>query len=155
MFVLEPRLRRIVYVIVFEVLAIALSTALLTVLSGRPAHDSLPIAIAVSAIAVIWNYMFNMGFETLERRFRVAERTLKVRVAHAAGFELGLFLLTVPLYMVWYRVGFVEAFMMEIAILMFFLIYTFMFTWVFDTLFVLPQHFLTREPAGAEHPVND
>ncbi|MBM3605433.1 MAG: PACE efflux transporter [Alphaproteobacteria bacterium] len=145
MFVLKPRLRRITYVTAFEVIAIALSTVLLTILSGMPATDSLPIAIAVSAIAVIWNYVFNMMFELWERKAQILHRSLKVRLFHAGGFELGLFLFTVPLYMAWYRVGFVDAFLMEIAVLIFFLIYTFVFTYAFDMLFVLPQHQGERE----------
>ena len=66
MFVLKPRLRRITYVTAFEVIAIALSTVLLTILSGGPATNSLPIAITVSGIAVFWNYVFNVMFEIHE-----------------------------------------------------------------------------------------
>ncbi len=145
MFVLKPRLRRITYVTAFEVIAIALSTILLAILSGGPATDSLPLAIAVSAIAMIWNYVFNIIFELWERKAHLTYRSLKVRLIHAGGFELGLFLFTVPLYMMWYSVGFVEAFWMEIAVLVFFLIYTFVFTYIFDMLFVLPQHQAKRE----------
>lgn len=150
MFVLQPHLRRLVYVIVFEVLAIALSTVMLMALSGGTAQNSLPVAIVVSLIAVVWNYAFNTIFEVWERRAQISERTPKVRVVHACGFELGLFFFTVPLYMVWYRVGFVDAFMMEVAILVFFLVYTFVFTWLFDTLFVLPQHLPNRKRVDAK-----
>lgn len=140
MFVLQSRLRRLIYVIIFEILAIALSTFLLMVLSGGSSSDSLPVAITVSVIAVIWNYVFNTLFETWERRLGGLVRTLKVRLMHAGGFELGLLFFTVPIYMLWYRVGFVEAVMMEIALLIFFLIYTFVFTWLFDLVFVLPRY---------------
>jgi len=140
MFALQPRLRRLIYVIVFEILAIALSTFLLMTLSGGSSSDSLPVAITVSIIAVIWNYVFNTLFETWERSLGILVRTLKVRVMHAAGFEFGLFLFTVPIYMLWYRVGIVEAVMMEIALLIFFLVYTFVFTWLFDLVFVLPRY---------------
>lgn len=145
MFVLEPRMRRIVYVIIFEALAILFSTFLLASLSGGPAHDSLPIAVAVSFIAVVWNYIFNTGFEACERRFQIPERTIKIRIVHAIGFELGLFIFTVPLYMIWFQVGVLDALVMEAAILVFFLIYTFIFTWIFDAFFVLPQHIRIHE----------
>lgn len=140
MFILEPRLRRAIYVIVFEIMAIALSTILLMVLSGSNAGNSLPAAVAVSVIAIIWNYIFNTMFEAYERRLRIVKRTLKIRSVHAVGFELGLFIFTIPLYMVWYHIGFAEAFMMEVSILFFFLFYTFVFTLVFDAIFPLPQH---------------
>ena len=144
MFVLKPRLRRITYVTTFEAFAIALSTSLLSILSRGPATDSLPIAVTVSAIALIWNYIFNMLFEQWEQKAQISHRSLKVRLTHAGGFELGLFLFTVPLYMLWYRVGLLDAVMMEIAILVFFLIYAFIFTYLFDMLFVLPQGFVAQ-----------
>ncbi len=149
MFVLEPRLRRIVYVTVFELLAIVFSTALLTALSGGPAHSSLPMAVVLSGIALVWNYAFNAMFEAGERQFGISKRTLKVRVVHATGFEFGLFVATVPLYMLWYQVGFVDAIVMEAAILVFFLIYTFVFTLAFDTIVALPQHVGNRKPCDA------
>jgi len=34
-----------------------------------------------------------------------------------------------------------EAFMMEVALLLFFLVYTFVFTLIFDKIFTLPQHY--------------
>lgn len=137
MYTLDPRLRRIVYVLVFEVLAIALSTAILAGLSHGPVAEAAPVAVAVSIIAVAWNYLFNSLFETVERRLNLAKRTIGLRVIHSGGFELGLFLFTVPLYMLWYQVGFIEAVTMEAVLLAFFLIYTFAFTWAFDQIFAL------------------
>lgn len=144
MYALKPRTRRIVYVITFEVLAILLSTVLLMMLSGGPAQGSLPVAAAISVIALIWNYLFSLMFESWERRNNISKRTVGLRVAHAAGFELGLCLFTVPLYMLWYQVGFIEAMVMEMAILIFFFFYTFVFAWVFDMVFMLPQHVRTN-----------
>jgi uncharacterized membrane protein len=66
-----------------------------------------------------------------------------VRALHASGFEAGLLVLVMPLYMFWYSVGPWTAFKMEAAILLFFLVYTFVFTWIFDTVFALPRHPLT------------
>jgi len=138
MFVLAPRPRRLLYVIVFEALAIVLSTGLLTLLSGAPPQDSLAVSVAISGIALVWNYVYNAGFEACERRLHIVRRSLALRALHAICFELGLFLFTVPLYMLWYRVGFVQAFVMEVAILVFFMVYTFLFTLGFDSLFARP-----------------
>lgn len=139
MIVLEPRMRRVVYVTIFEVLAIVLSTALLTWLSGGEASNSLPVAVAISVLAVVWNFVFNTVFEGWERRAKRVGRDLKIRIIHAGGFEFGLLVLTLPLYMIWYGVGVVEAFKMEAAILLFFLVFTFIFTWAFDQIFALPN----------------
>lgn len=134
MFYLKPRSRKLVYAITFETLAILLSTVLLAILSQSQSHNSLPVAIAVSVIALIWNYIFNSFFELIESKLRIKKRTVMVRLTHAISFELGLFFFTIPLYIWWYNVGFIKAISMEVTILVFFFIYTYLFTLVFDKL---------------------
>ena len=134
MFYLKPRPRKLVYAITFEILAILLSTVLLAILSQSQSHNSLPVAIAVSVIALIWNYIFNSFFELIESKLRIKKRTVMVRLTHAISFELGLFFFTVPLYMWWYNVSFIKAISMEVTILVFFFIYTYLFTLIFDKL---------------------
>lgn len=138
MITLSSLKRRLVYVTVFEIIAIISSTYVLMWLSGGDAAESLPVAVMVSAAAVIWNFIYNTAFESWERRHASAKRTLLIRSVHAIGFEGGLCLICLPLYMVWYDVGLVTAFKMEAALLLFFLVYTFLFTLVFDKIFTLP-----------------
>ncbi|MGP5209337.1 PACE efflux transporter [Psychrobacter alimentarius] len=137
MITLSPLKRRIVYVVVFEIVAIILSTFVLMQLSNSDASESLPVAMMVSLAAVIWNFIYNTAFEAWERRRRIVNRTLWIRSAHAFGFEGGLVLICLPLYMIWYDVGLVKAFTMEVALLLFFLVYTFTFTLIFDKIFTL------------------
>ncbi|MFT0773121.1 PACE efflux transporter [Psychrobacter aquimaris] len=146
MITLSPLKRRIVYVIVFEIVAIISSTFVLMKLSNSDASESLPVAMMVSLAAIIWNFIYNTAFEAWERRKRIVRRTLWIRSAHAFGFEGGLVLICLPLYMIWYDVGLVKAFMMEVALLLFFLVYTFTFTLIFDKIFTLPHH---SKPATA------
>ena len=141
MITLSPIKRRLVYVTIFEIIAIISSTLVLMLLSNSSAAESLPIAIMVSLAAVIWNFIYNTAFENWERRQQVTQRTLLVRSAHAIGFEGGLVLICLPLYMIWYDVGVIKAFMMEAALLFFFLVYTFFFTLGFDKVFTLPHHY--------------
>ncbi|MGP5503507.1 PACE efflux transporter [Psychrobacter celer] len=141
MITLSPLKRRIVYVTVFEIIAIISSTYILMMLSGSDAAESLPVAVMVSLAAVIWNFLYNTVFEAWERRRQVAARTLLIRSVHAIGFEGGLVLICLPLYMLWYDVGLVAAFMMEAALLLYFLVYTFMFTLAFDKIFTLPNYY--------------
>ena len=108
-------------------------------LSDSDAYESLPVAIMVSSVAVLWNYIYNTAFEAWECRTRIMVRTLKIRCIHTLGFEAGLFLFCLPLYMLWYDVGVWVAMYMESALLLFFLVYTFVFTWLFDQVFTLPQ----------------
>ncbi|HFT7255416.1 TPA: PACE efflux transporter [Proteus mirabilis] len=97
MFYLAPRLRKLVYAITFELLAILLSTLLLAFLSQSGSNNSLPVAIAVSVIALIWNYLFNSFFEFIEFKLELVKRTVVVRLTHAISFELGLFFFYYPI----------------------------------------------------------
>lgn len=137
---LPPLKRRIVYVTLFEIIAVILSTILLMFLSGGDAQDSLPVAIMVSFTAVVWNYIYNTIFESWERRQQIMTRSVRIRCIHAVGFEGGLILFCLPIYMLWYSVGVWKAFTMEAVLLAFFLLYTFFFTLLFDKIFTLPQH---------------
>ena len=140
MITLSPLKRRLVYVTIFEIIAIISSTFILMLLSGGNAAESLPVAIMVSVAAVIWNFIYNTGFEAWEHRRHVAQRTFVIRIVHAVGFEGGLLLICLPLYMLWYGVSLTKAFTMEATLLLFFLIYTFVFTLIFDNIFTLPDH---------------
>lgn len=130
--------RRVVYVGVFEIFAIIFSSFLLAFFAGGTASDSAPIAVAISVIAITWNYVFNTIFEYWESRQSVKGRSLLRRSVHSISFEAGLVIAIVPLYMWWYQVGLLEALRMEVAILVFFLFYSFIFSWSFDRVFGLP-----------------
>lgn len=130
--------RRVVYVGLYEFIAIVLSAVLLEWMSNAGAADSLGLAIAASAVAIVWNLIFNSLFERWEARRKHKGRSLGVRVLHAIGFEGGLLFFLVPLVAWWYDVSFLQALWMDLGLLVFFLIYTFAFTWAFDRVFGLP-----------------
>ena len=139
-FTLSSLKRRIVYVCTFEFFAIIFSTIILSTLSGSNADDSFPLAVMVTTAAVIWNFLFNWVFEAWERRQNIRSRSLLIRCIHAVGFEGGLIVTCLPIYMLWYSIGPWTAFTMALALLLFFLVYTFIFTLLFDKVFTLPQH---------------
>jgi len=130
--------RRLVYVGVYELIAILLSAVLLELMSNAGAAESLGLAVAASAVAVVWNLIFNSLFERWEARRKHTGRSLGVRLIHAVGFEGGLLFFLVPLVAWWYDVSFLQALWMDLGLLVFFLVYTFAFTWAFDRIFGLP-----------------
>ncbi|MDO8889949.1 MAG: PACE efflux transporter, partial [Hydrogenophaga sp.] len=65
-------------------------------------------------------------------------RSVKRRVAHAVIFEAGLVLMLVPLIAWWLGIGLWQALVMDLALVVFFLVYTFAFNWAFDAVFGLP-----------------
>ncbi|NMM75855.1 hypothetical protein B2J86_12745 [Acidovorax sp. SRB_14] len=130
--------RRIVYVTLYELIAIAVATAGLAQLTGAGAGHAGVVAAASSVIAVVWNIVFNSAFERWEARQAVRGRSIARRVAHAIGFEGGLVFMLVPLFAWWFGVGLWQAFVMDIGLMLFFLCYTFAFNLAFDRVFGLP-----------------
>lgn len=130
--------RRVVYVGLYEFIAILLSAILLELMSDAGAIASLGLAVAASAVAIVWNLIFNSLFERWEASRKLHGRSLGIRVFHALGFEGGLLLFLVPLVASWYNVSLWQALLMDLGLLVFFLVYTFVFTWVFDRVFGLP-----------------
>ena len=130
--------RRVVYVGLYELVAIVLSAILLKMISSADTANSLGIAVAASAIAILWNLAFNYGFEVWEKHRGQKGRSLAIRVLHAIGFEGGLVIFLVPLLAWWLDVSFIEALILDLGLLVFFLFYTFAFNWVFDAVFGLP-----------------
>ena len=130
--------RRVLYVTLYELIAIAVATAGLAQLSGQGAGHSSVVAVAASAIAVLWYVVVNWAFERWESRQTVRGRSVARRVAHAIGFEGGLVFTLVPLFAWWFKVSLWDAFVMDLALIVFFLCYTFVFNWAFDRVFGLP-----------------
>lgn len=130
--------RRVVYISLYEVVAIALAGWGLMLMSGKSLFDSGTLAIATSMVAVVWNLVFNTYFERWEARQATTGRSVKRRILHAVSFEIGLVAMLVPLIAWWFGVTLWQALVMDMALVVFFLVYTFVFNWAFDEVFGLP-----------------
>ncbi|RZL90061.1 MAG: PACE efflux transporter [Variovorax sp.] len=140
--------RRVVYITLYEGIAIVAASAGLALMSGQGAGQSGVAAVLASAIAIVWNLSFNALFERWESRQAVRGRSLRRRIAHAIGFEGGLVAFLVPVFAWWMEVSLWEALVMDLGLVVFFLIYTFVFNWAFDHLFGLPASAAVRvQPA--------
>ena len=137
--------RRVIYVTLYELIAIAAATLGLALLTGQGAGHSSVVAVAASAIAIVWNIVFNWAFERWEARQPVRGRSVARRVAHAIGFEGGLVFTLVPLFAWWFGVSLWAAFVMDLGLIVFFLCYTFVFNWAFDRIFGLPASAQMRD----------
>jgi uncharacterized membrane protein len=129
--------RKLVYVALYEVLAIAVITLTLLLLK-HPLLDAGIASIMTSAVAVSWNLMWNTLFEAWESRQPDRTRTFKRRAIHALGFELGLLVTLVPLMAWWLSISLLQALLLDLGLLVFFVIYTFLFSLAFDKIFGLP-----------------
>lgn len=137
-FNLQGARRKIVYVSLYELIAIVFASTGLAVGAGASLERAGVIAVATSLIAVVWNLVYNTLFERWEARQRVRGRSIRRRVAHAIGFELGFLVMLVPLFAWWFGIGLQHALVLEIGLALFFLVYTFAFNWAFDKIFGLP-----------------
>jgi uncharacterized membrane protein len=140
--------RRVVYVTLYELIAIAVASVGLAWMSGASLGPAGVLATLASGVAIVWNLVFNYLFEAWESRQVVRGRSVRRRVAHAIGFEGGLILFLVPLFAWWLNVTLWQALVMDLGLVVFFLCYTFVFNWVFDHFFGLPA-----SAAGPLEPV--
>ncbi len=130
--------RKLVYVSLYELFAVALTSAGLTLLAGSsPGHAGIA-AVASSAIALVWNLVYTHLFEAWEARQATRGRNLRRRVAPAVGFEGGLVVMLVPLFAWWLDISLWQALLLDFGLIVFFLVYTFVFNLAFDRLFGLP-----------------
>ena len=139
--------RRIVYVTLYELIAIAATSVGLAALSDSSLARAGVAGLASSAVAIVWNVVFNTLFERWEARQTVRGRSLARRAAHAIGFEGGLVVTLVPLFAWWLDITLWHALMLDLCLLLFFLGYTFVFNWAFDQVFGLPASAL---PVGEQ-----
>jgi uncharacterized membrane protein len=140
--------RKIVYVALYEAIAIACTTA---GLAGLAHHDTGAAGIAAvlaSVTAVAWNLVYNTLFEAWEARQATRGRSLTRRVAHAIGFEGGLVLAIVPMFAWTLGTSLLDAFMLDIGLVVFFVVYSFAFNWAFDLVFGLPAAALGKMDAA-------
>lgn len=130
--------RKIVYVSFYELIAVCITTVGLSLLSGQGAGHASVAAVASSTIALVWNLVYNTIFEWWEARQVKRGRSIWRRIAHAFGFELGLIVMLVPLFAWWLEVSLWHAFVMDLGLILFFLVYTFIYNLCFDRIFGLP-----------------
>ncbi|MYM68633.1 PACE efflux transporter [Pseudoduganella sp. FT55W] len=129
--------RKVVYVTLFELIAVCLTSGIL-ILSGHDAGHAGAAGVASSLIAIVWNFVFNLLFEAWEARQVTRGRNWKRRAVHAIGFEGGLVLVLVPLFAWWLKITLWEALVLDIGLLLFFMVYTYLFSLAFDHVFGLP-----------------
>ncbi|MDZ7857808.1 PACE efflux transporter [Sphaerotilus sp.] len=136
---MSPTTRRVLQAVLYEVCAIAFVGPVLGWAFGKPAGSTFLLAVALSTIALCWNYVFNVLFERWESRQVVKGRNFARRLAHGTGFEGGLTVLLVPVMAFWLDITFLAAFLANLGLLAFFFLYAVGYTWAFDKVFGLPQ----------------
>ncbi|VYU58271.1 multidrug/biocide efflux PACE transporter [Metakosakonia massiliensis] len=126
-------MERVFHAVCFELIAIAICAPVSAWILQRPMLEMGTLTLILSTAAMIWNVIYNAGFDRLWPVHRVP-RTLVVRVWHALGFEGGFIVIGVTIASMMLGISLVAAFVLEIGFFLFFLPYTMLFNWVWDLL---------------------
>ncbi len=124
----------------FELIGLALVTPLGMIAFGKPLHEIGTIAVIGATLAMLWTYIYNIGFDHLMQRLTGStQKTLPQRIAHAVLFELGLLLVLLPVIAWWLGITLWEALVMDAAFALFYMVYALVYNWAYDRLFPLPE----------------
>ncbi|ODT71042.1 MAG: hypothetical protein ABS75_09930 [Pelagibacterium sp. SCN 63-23] len=131
---------RIRHAVLFEILGIMLATPLAAFVFHLPGGDSAIIVVASASVAMLWNYIYNLGFDhAMQRITGSTVKSTPIRVAHAILFELGLLAIMLPAIAWYLQISLWQALMMDLALALFYMGYAFVFNWGYDRIFPLPE----------------
>ncbi len=139
---------RIRHAISFEVIALLIVAPAGAWAFDKPLQDIGVVGIVSATTATLWNYLYNLLFD--HAMLRIAghlRKTLAVRVLHTLLFEGGLLVALLP-FIAWYLdIGLLEAFYLDVSFTLFYLVYAFVFNWLYDLTFPIPN---VDGPAASE-----
>ena len=122
---------RIFHSLLFEVIALSLLIPFGSLFGGIDMGNMTGLAIGLSLIAMCWNYLYNLVFDKYFGVNRI-DRSLALLIGHAAIFELGLLVITMPAIMWLLNMDFISALMLDIGMVIFFLLFAMMYNWCYD-----------------------
>jgi len=122
---------RFFHAVGFELLAVLIVSPLASWAMAKPLFQMGALAVILSTVAMIWNMIYNAGFDYL---FPAGKQSWPLRILHALGFEGGFILIGLPIAAWMLGISLWQALLLEIAFFLFFLPYTVAYNWVYDTL---------------------
>lgn len=124
---------RILHTVLFEIIAISLMASFVILFTNESLVMLTGFGIGMSLLAMTWNYVYNLMFD---KRFGTDKinRTWKIRAGHAFFFELGLMLVSIPILMNILEKSFVDVFIINLWINIFFLVYAISYNFIFDNI---------------------
>ena len=124
---------RIFHAVGYEVVALLITAPAGAWLFDKPLFSMGALAILLSSIAMLWNIIYNALFDRLWPVSRVP-RGGRVRILHGLGFEGGFVLIGLPAAAWMLGITLWQALLIEIGFFLFFLPYTVVYNWAYDTL---------------------
>lgn len=135
---------RIRHAVLFEIIGVLVVSPLAGGLFDAPVQRVGVLAVGISLFATVWNYLYNLAFDHALRRFTGRlYKTPGERIWHALAFELGMLVVTLVPVMWWMGYTLSAALTMNVALMLFYLVYTYVYNLVYDLIFPIPA----RPPA--------
>ena len=148
---MRTTLDRIRHALMFELIGLVLLIGGGTILTGFDAHALGVIGVVSSLVATAWNYVYNLAFDRAMLRLRGSVvKTHPIRALHALLFEGGLLVLLLPFVAWMLDVTLWQAFLFDIGIVIFYLVYGYAFNWAYDRVFPLPEARVVQTPSNSQ-----
>ena len=99
------------------------------------------LGLVLSLKAMLVNLVYNWAFDHIDARAgRVSsDRKTLGRILHASGFEITLLITSLPIYMWWLDLTLTQAFLTDLVVTSFVVLYTYFFTLGYDRVFPVLQ----------------
>lgn len=129
---------RIVHMLSFELFALIIFSPLAAFVLHKGLFEIASFGVVSSVMAMLWNFIYNYVFDNVERKLgkNRFKRSITLRILHALLFELGLLIATLPLVAFWLDMTLWQAFIVDIAFVIFFLLYAFVYNCLFDLVYL-------------------
>ncbi|WP_454720149.1 MULTISPECIES: PACE efflux transporter [Cupriavidus] len=144
---------RIRHTIGFEVIGLLIFAPLGSLVFGFALHQMGTIAVVASIIAACWNYLYNLLFDKAMLRLTgQLRKPVAVRVLHAILFEAGLLVVFLPMVSWYLGMSLFDAFVMDIAVAAFYVVYAFFYNLAYDAVFPVGKSAAKPEQAALAEP---
>lgn len=131
---------RLRHAIGFELIGLLIAAPLASWVTGVGLNHMGPLALFFSVVATVWNYVYNIGVDKLLLRYQGhTHKALWQRVLHTLGFEGGLLIVALPVMSWWLDIGLLEALLLDMGFVLFYLVYAFVYNWSYDKVFPIPM----------------
>ncbi len=137
---MRTRNDRLRHAIGFELIGLLIAAPLASWATGIHLNHMGPLAIFFSLLATGWNYVYNLGVDKLLLKYQGhTYKSMWQRVIHTLGFEGGLLLVAMPVMSLWLGISLLEAFVLDLGFVAFYLVYAFVYNLSYDKVFPIPR----------------
>lgn len=136
---------RIRHLLLFEISALLILVPIGVLFFGLDFSQIGVLGVITAAVAAIWNYIYNVGFDRMLKRLTGSvHKRLRVRVLHAVLFEAGLVVLLVPFIAWWLDISLWQALIADIGLVIFYVVFAFFYNLAYDRIFPVKEEGAAR-----------